>query len=215
MALKGANVKLEIQKTLDTAVTITGITAANPPVVSHSGTDPSEGDIVVLKNIEGMVELNGQAARVANVSAGVSFELEGIDASNYSTFSSGTGEFAVVSAWETISTATDIQAGDSTPTELDATTLIDKVSQTEYGIPGAASGSVTNLYNPANAGMQEVRDATRNDEERVLRVTFAGGQIIVFNAKISGGQGFNIPKNGLVTNPFNFSQVRENVYYSS
>lgn len=211
MALVGTNVKLEIQKTLDTAVTITAISKANPPV-ALTASPPTAGDIVVI-SATGMVELDGQACRVANVVVGTSFELEGLDSTNYSTFTAGS--FQVISAWETVSNSTSISAPSQAPNELDATTLIDKVAQTEFGIPAAVTGQVATLYNPALAGMAEVKVATLNQEQRALRITFAGGQRIVMNAKISGGQGFDIGQNALVTSSFSFSQVRENLYYAS
>lgn len=212
MALKGTNVKLEIQKTLAASVSATGISNASPPVLLHSGADPSNGDVVVI-TATGIAELDGQAVRVANVSAGVSFELEGLDSTNFGTFL--TASFQVVSAWETVSKSTAINAGDAASTELDATTLIDTTRQTEFGLPGSAAGSVPVLYDPANAGMVEVKEATLNDEQRALRITFAGGQITVFNSWISGGQGFDIPANALVTSQFSFAQIKQNVYYTS
>ena len=70
-----SNVQVAMQSALATAVTITGITKASPGVVSHSGTDPSDGDYVLLL-VDGMTELNERVFRVANQAAG-SFELEG------------------------------------------------------------------------------------------------------------------------------------------
>lgn len=211
MALKGTNIKLEIQKTLATAITATGITNANPPVLTHGGADPSNGDVVVI-TATGIAELDGQAVRVANSGVGT-FELEGLDSTNFGTFL--TASFQVVSAWETVSKSTAINAGDAASTELDATTLIDTTRQTEFGLPGSAAGSVPVLYDPANAGMVEVKEATLNDEQRVLRITFAAGQITVFNSWISGGQGFDIPANALVTSQFSFAQIKQNVYYAT
>jgi hypothetical protein len=51
-----------------TAQSITGITNANPAVVTYSGLDNlSNGDTVLLQGIGGMTELNGVEAVVANV----------------------------------------------------------------------------------------------------------------------------------------------------
>jgi hypothetical protein len=48
-------------------VTITGITAAEPPVVTYTGTVPSNGDRVYIENVVGMTEVNNNYYRIANV----------------------------------------------------------------------------------------------------------------------------------------------------
>jgi hypothetical protein len=212
MALVGTNVKLEIQKTAAAGVAITGISKAASAVVTHGGADPSVGDIMII-SATGMVEIDGQAAKVTAISAGVSFTLGGLDTTEYSDFVAGT--FQRVTAWETVSNATNVSAPPQAPNELDATTLIDKTAQTEFGIPAAVTGSVATLYNPALGGMVEIKEATLKQQQRALRITFAGGENIVLNAKISGGQGFDIGQNALVTSSFSFSQVRENLYYAT
>lgn len=67
--------------------TITGITLANPAVVTAANTF-TNGDQVVITNVIGMVELNGGIYTVANRAAG-SFELSGIDSSSYTAYVSG------------------------------------------------------------------------------------------------------------------------------
>jgi hypothetical protein len=58
------------------ALVITGITQANPAVLTYTGSDPANGDDFDLAAIVGMTELNGRRVRVANVNAGANtFEL--------------------------------------------------------------------------------------------------------------------------------------------
>lgn len=81
----------------ETAQAITGITQANPAVVTYSGADNyTNGDSVFITGVVGMTEVNGREFTVANVNAGANtFELSGVDSSAYGAYSSG-GEVAVI-----------------------------------------------------------------------------------------------------------------------
>ena len=70
---------------------ITGVTQANPGVLTYSGADNySNGDRVIIEGVEGMTELNNREFQVANVNTGANtFELSGEDTSAYAAYSSG------------------------------------------------------------------------------------------------------------------------------
>jgi hypothetical protein len=79
--------------TLDDPKTITGVTAADPGVVTTSGAHGfSDGDVVRIKNVQGMTELNGNVYVVAN-KASTTFELNDR--------SSGTIDTSAFTAYET------------------------------------------------------------------------------------------------------------------
>ena len=82
---------------------ITGITKANPCVVTYSGGDAfSEADSVTLSGIVGMTQLNGYTGRIQNVNTtSNTFELAGVDSTSFSTYTSG-GTVALNSATGTI-----------------------------------------------------------------------------------------------------------------
>lgn len=71
-----------------TAVNITGITKANPAVVTAAAHGFSNGDVVLIQSVGGMTELNNRHFTVANVTANT-FELSGINSSSYTTYTSG------------------------------------------------------------------------------------------------------------------------------
>lgn len=76
---------------LEATQAITGITNANPGVVTYVGADPANGDWMYLTAIGGMTELNGRYVQVANVNAGANtFELKDTDGAAISTSSFGT-----------------------------------------------------------------------------------------------------------------------------
>lgn len=100
--LRSHNWNFAMKRTSIAAVTntITGITAAEPPVVTTSGTLPTDGDRVYISGVAGMTEVNSKYYRVANAS-GTTFELtdetsgDDIDGSGYTAYTSG-GSFIVV-----------------------------------------------------------------------------------------------------------------------
>lgn len=71
-----------------TSYAITGATQANPVVITANSHGHSNGDVVYLKNISGMTELNGRLFTVANATANT-FELQDIDGTSYSAYVSG------------------------------------------------------------------------------------------------------------------------------
>ena len=85
---------LVAREVLDTGlpdtITITGISEANPAVVSTSDTSGlANGDSVIIEGVVGMTEVNDIVFTVANLVANTSFELSGINSSGYTSWSSG------------------------------------------------------------------------------------------------------------------------------
>ena len=65
---------------LEDPIDISGITNANPGVVTYVGADPSNGDWMYVYGVVGMTEVNGRYVKVANVNTGAkTFELNDID----------------------------------------------------------------------------------------------------------------------------------------
>jgi len=118
---KWSNVGVALQSSLATAITITGITKANPGVVTYTGTDPTNGDYVKMDTL-GMFQVDDKVYRVANENAGANtFELEGEDTTLYDTFVSGTGQ--VITFGTTINTLTGLTANGGNFDFLDITTI--------------------------------------------------------------------------------------------
>ena len=71
------------------AQNITGITKANPAVVTYAGADTfNNGDEVYIEGVTGMTEVNGRLFTINNVNTGANtFELQGVDSTNYTAYS--------------------------------------------------------------------------------------------------------------------------------
>lgn len=77
--------------------TISGITKANPAVVTCTAHGFSNGDRVKIKNVEGMTEINDYTYTVANKTTNT-FELSGVNSSSYTTYTGGGEAHLIVSA---------------------------------------------------------------------------------------------------------------------
>ena len=77
---------------LEGDITISGITKANPGVVTATAHGYSDGDFVIISAVAGMTQVNGKTYKVASKTTNT-FELQDVDGSNvdtsgYSTYSS-------------------------------------------------------------------------------------------------------------------------------
>ncbi len=73
---------------LDSPLTITGATQANPVVVTATAHGFSNGDLIDIVDVVGMTEINNLRFTAANVTANT-FELTGIDGTAYTAYASG------------------------------------------------------------------------------------------------------------------------------
>jgi len=67
---------------------ITGITRANPAVVTSSNHGFQNGDTVYIRNVSGMTQVNNRVFTVANRTTNT-FQLQGVNSSGYNSYSSG------------------------------------------------------------------------------------------------------------------------------
>lgn len=212
MAILGTNVKVEVQKTLGSALTVSAVTLANPGVATSTAHGLSNGDVVTFTVTAGMVELDKQTVRVASVTTDT-FELEGLDTSSYSTWSAGTAK--EVTVWSTLSNSQNFSMPNPSPAKIDITTLIDKSKQYAFGLPDAPDGSISGLFNPTLEAVTLIKAATKANTELAFRVTFAAGEKCIFNALVSGGTGFDLQPNQAATSTVSFTPQKDVMFYSS
>lgn len=212
MAYIGTNVTVEVQSTTGTALTVTAVTQANPGVATSTAHGLTNGDVVRFSVSAGMVQLDGQAVRVANVTTDT-FELESLDTTNYSAFTAGTA--TEVTAFATLSNSQNISMPEASPAKIDVTTLIDKSKQYQYGLPDSGDGSIAGLYAPLDTGVQLIKTATKAQTPLVFRVTWASGLVQIFNAYVSGGSGFEAQQNQAATSTISFTPIKDVMVYAA
>lgn len=212
MAIIGSNITVSVEKTLSNAVTVTGVTKASEGVVTAPAHTFAHGDVVKFTVSAGMVELDGQACRIKDVTTN-GFTLEGLDTTDYSDWSAGTVKN--VTAWSTLSNAQTVSMPNPAPAKIDITTLIDKQKQYAYGLPDAPDGSFNGLFNPTLEAVTLIKAATKSNTALAFRVAFAGGEFAIFNANVSGGSGFDLPANAAATATISFTPVKDVQFYAS
>ena len=211
MAIRGINTQVEVQSTLGSALTVSAVTKANPAVATSTSHGLSNGDVVIF-DTEGMVQIDGIAVRVANVTTDT-FELEGVDSTAFGTFTSGTA--TEVTAWNTFASLQSIDLPNQEATRIDITTIHDTQRQETLGLPGSVTGTMSGLFSPSETAIVNIRNATRDTEPRAFRVTFETDQVGVFNADVSAGQGFSMSQNGVATSSYSLTIKKFISYYAS
>jgi hypothetical protein len=88
----------------ETTTAITGITQANPAVVTAASHGLSNGDRVFIASVGGMTEVNNREFTVAGATANT-FELSGIDSSAFTAYTSGGTVGKIVEVTTTYTTA--------------------------------------------------------------------------------------------------------------
>lgn len=211
----GTNARLEVGNSFGATAAVDSISKASTGVVSF-GTNThglSAGDVVVLE-VEGMAELNGQACRIANTTTNT-FDLEGIDTTNYGTFTSGTAK--EVTAWETLGNAQSIEAEQQAPVRIDVTTLLDTEKQYIFGLPDSPQITINGLADPLGTANARIATLSRSNTQSPLRATFGGGSgpVMLANGYWAGGDGFSLASNEVARTRYDFTQTRRRVFYAS
>lgn len=153
----GRNYRLEVGTALAAAMTVTGISKASEAIVSGSGFSVVAGDYVLFGAVDGMAELSYVLGRVkaTPTPTATAFTLEGIDSTNFGTWTAGTCQ--KVSTFATLSTATAIDFGAGSVESLDATTLLDVTKQSVAGLLAQPDVSIT-LFTDAASAVQTAID---------------------------------------------------------
>lgn len=171
------NVAVAMESARAAAKTITAITNANPGVASSTAHGYSNGDIIVLE-VQGMFQVDQRVVRVAGVTAD-SYQLEGIDTTNFDTFSSGSSYELTLGT--SITTATGITAAGGDFSFIDTTTIHASQRSQVPGLPNAATFTMDNIWDVSDAGLIAMKTASDSQSKKAFVFTFGtGGQKMYF-----------------------------------
>lgn len=175
--IKGRNVRIEIAATFGAPVTVTGVSQANPGVATAAAHGQANNTVGYMSSLSGMVQLEKQAVRLKNVATNT-FELQGLNTSQYSAFVSGI--FTPVATWQTMAEATSYRFGGGSADKLNATRLIDIVNVEELGNLPADSLNIALLaQDTPSAAMQLFENAVQISGFVVVRITHPSGAVRV------------------------------------
>ena len=183
-SIVGRGVRVEIGTTYGTDVVVSAITNANPGAVTATAHAQANKTVGYLQSVEGMVNLEGQAVRVAGQTTNA-FNLEDINTTNLPAFT-GTALFTPVSAWATLGRITGYNVGGGEAEKLDDTVLLDDIKQELSGLLAAQTVSFTlNAMTISDSAMTLLRQTARDAGYLVFRITLKDGNVRVFRGQPS------------------------------
>jgi hypothetical protein len=175
--VKGRGIRVEIAATFGAAKVVTAVTKASTGVATSTAHGMANNTVGYFENVSGMVQLEKQACRVKNTAANA-FDLQGLNTTQYSDFTSG--NFIPVATWQTLAEATSYRFGGGSAEKLNATRLIDIVTQEELGNLPADSLSLGLLaQDTPSAAMQLFEAAVQTQGLCVVRITLGNGAVRV------------------------------------
>lgn len=197
----GRGVRIEVAQTLGTAIVVSAITKADPAVITlAAGHAQTAKKVGYLNSVEGMVQLDGQAVRIASLATNDA-TLDDVDTSASADFT-GAAEFIPVTAWSTLAKATNYEIGGGEGDSIDTTVLLDDIKQEEQGQLAAQTVNIgVNSEDLATQAMQIIKKAARNQQFLVFRITLKTGAVRVFRGQPSL-PGESVQKSALGTGSF-------------
>jgi hypothetical protein len=181
--VKGRGVRVEIASTYGAAKTVTALTLANPGVATSAAHGLANDTVGYWTITSGMAQLQGQATRVKNQATNT-FELQGLNTTNYSAW--GAGTFTPVTAWQTLAEATSYSIGGGASEKLDVTTLLDTTRQEEIGLLPVQNVSMNVIaQDTPSAAMLLLESAVQTQSRVTVRITLQNGAVRVFQAEPS------------------------------
>ena len=170
----GRNVKIEVAATYGAGKVVSAITKADPGVASSTAHGLLALSVGYLDSVEGMVQLDGQAVRVKTPLTD-SFQLEGLDTTNFPTFTDS-ALFVPVLTWQTLANSTSYNIGGGEGEKQDATTLLDIIKKEENGLLAAQSVSMNvRSEQQFSAAMRLVEKAALAQTKMIVRITLDSG----------------------------------------
>jgi hypothetical protein len=174
----GRNVRLEIGLTYSAAKVVTAVTKALPGVASSAAHGLANGSVGYWTVSAGMTELDGQASRVYNQAAGT-FEIQGVDTTNYGTFTAGT--YTPVATLGTLAEAVGYEIGGGAADAQDDTKLLDSKHRNFSGLLAAQNVNITIKNQTVNSAVLDaIESAAKNLTSLVWRITLHDGAVRVF-----------------------------------
>lgn len=171
------------------ASSITGVTSANPPVVTSAAHGRANGDVIYINSGGGMTELDGRVFIIYGVTTNT-FKLWDADATSYTTFS-GTGTFDYASFSSFCELTNWNHQGGSAP-EITASTICSTRQEFERGLSDLGTVELSFNYAP-NTTIQTALDTfeTSGDTMAVkLALPNSGGSAVYLGfVQKTGSQG--------------------------
>lgn len=196
-----SNVGVDVQTVLGAVVAIESISKANPAVAGAADHPFLDGDVLLLR-AKGMRELDWAVVRVDNKAAGT-FELEGIDSTDFRAFASGTAQKITFGA--SAETFQDVSANGGEAADVNVATIH---NDQDTSIPGNRTPLVFNfgsIWDPNDPALKALKAFDRKKSPCAIAFRFATGDIVYFAATPSSSLAPGGSAGGVVTTPVKLS----------
>jgi hypothetical protein len=141
---QGSHISIQTEFAADSpAQAITGITQADPPVVTSTGHGLANGDVVYITDVVGMIEVNERPFIVDGVTSST-FKLFSTDSTGYAAYVSG-GSFSA-SNWSEFCEVKNWNRTGASKSQNDVSTVCSDEQEFESGLPGPGSLALTFNY---------------------------------------------------------------------
>ncbi len=207
------NTEVKMQNALGTDKAITAISKVLGPVLTCVH-DFVVGDLVVISKVQGMTEINGLAVRVKAVSTTVSWTAEELDASKFSTYVSG-GVANKVMTYHVFDNLASFNFPQPDPTKIPVTTIHDSSKKEIFGLDEPVNISMSTISDPTGPVAKALRVASRAKTTLVFNAKTQTGMVLIFNAYVSGGRGFEGSAGDVATSQINMTLAADEQYFAS
>ncbi|HWO99201.1 MAG TPA: phage tail tube protein [Methylococcus sp.] len=174
--IRGQGTKFRISTAEGSPIVITGISKANPAVVTANNTLAAQ-DIIYTGEVVGMTEVNGRAFVVASPT-GTSFQLKGIDSTGYNTYVSG--GTAKKQTMTDVGNVKSFDGFDGEADEIDVTDFDSVAKEFGLGLQDFGSISMEIGLDSSNAGQSAMLAAKNAGSAKVFTITLRNGLVAAF-----------------------------------
>lgn len=181
MAIKSQNAYVSVSTAEAAADNITGITAANPPVVTANSHGISNGDLVRITGVVGMIQVNDRAFIAANVTTNT-FELKGVDGSGYTAYASGGSVYETTTLTE-IGSVVGASGFDGVADEIDTTHLRSTAKEFLIGLQDFGNLNL-DLLLVSDTGQAKLRALKSTAAIGTFSFTLSDGTVAAFRALV-------------------------------
>lgn len=180
MADKTQGTRLQIETASLTPDVITGITAANPPVVTSASHGIATSKIVRVASVAGMFQVNNRCFVTGTVATNT-LELKGIDGTGYNAYTSGgtVTELTMTDIGEVTGIPTMF---DGTADDIDVTNLQSVEKEFLIGLPDAGNVTLELTLANVDVGQAALLAAKISQVAKGFAIISTTTKIAAFNA---------------------------------
>jgi hypothetical protein len=181
-----------VQTGTEAPIVITGITTADPPVVSATAHGLILGDVGKIDNLDAPAELNGGTYAVDNPSAGT-FELAGVEGAGYAPFDAGTPDALFIPAtFSDFCELTGMNQQGGGADQIEVSTICSTKKEFEQGLGDSGTLQLDFNLAPMEAVQTALREAEISGDQIAFKVvlpTDGGTCIMIGTVQATSFQG--------------------------